>query len=249
MPEVIVIGSGLGGLTCACILLKNGYKVAVLEQGLQIGGCLQCFTRKGVKFETGMHFIGSAAPGQTMDRVMKYFGLGGKVRLSPLDTDGYNTIGIDGGQFRFANGNEAFIEQMAGYFPAEKDALARYVDIINRISSASTLSSLTSDRRDMAANTEYSTCSINNVLDSLFKDSLLKKVLIAAVVCCRTGQDAIFPACIHYGFLQSERIPDSGRKRLHGNRPRRQHQEYGRTDIHRKESGENSLQRQQGNRC
>lgn len=178
MPKVIVIGSGLGGLTCACILLKNGYKVSVLEQGLQIGGCLQCFSRKGAKFETGMHFIGSAAPGQTMDRVMRYFGLGGKVRLSSLDTDGYNTIGIDGGQFRFANGNEAFIEQMAGYFPAEKDALVRYVGIISRISSASTLSSLTSDRRDMAANTEYSTRSINNVLDSLFKDSLLKKVLI-----------------------------------------------------------------------
>lgn len=178
MPEVIVIGSGLGGLTCACILLKNGYKVTVLEQGMQIGGCLQCFSRKGVKFETGMHFIGSAAHGQTMDRIMRYFGLDGKVRLNPLDTNGYNTIDIDGGQFRFANGNEAFIEQMAAYFPSEKDALVKYVDIVNRIASASTLSSLTSDSRDMAANTEYSTRSINDVLDSLFKDSLLKNVLI-----------------------------------------------------------------------
>ena len=178
MPEVIVIGSGLGGLTCACILLKNGYKVTVLEQGMQIGGCLQCFSRKGIKFETGMHFIGSAAHGQTMDRIMRYFGLDGKVRLNPLDTNGYNTIDIDGGQFRFANGNEAFIEQMAAYFPSEKDALVKYVDIVNRIASASTLSSLTSDSRDMAANTEYSTRSINDVLDSLFKDSLLKNVLI-----------------------------------------------------------------------
>ena len=64
--KVIVIGSGLGGLTCAYILLRNGYDVTVLEQGAQPGGCLQCFSRRGVKFETGMHFIGSAAPGQTM---------------------------------------------------------------------------------------------------------------------------------------------------------------------------------------
>ena len=33
MSEVVVIGSGLGGLTCAFILQKNGYDVTVLEQG------------------------------------------------------------------------------------------------------------------------------------------------------------------------------------------------------------------------
>ena len=75
MSKVIVIGAGLGGLTCGYILQKNGYDVTVLEQGTQIGGCLQCFYRKGAKFETGMHFIGSALPGQTMHSVMKYFDL------------------------------------------------------------------------------------------------------------------------------------------------------------------------------
>lgn len=177
MSEVVVIGSGLGGLTCAFILQKNGYDVTVLEQGVQAGGCLQCFSRKGVKFETGMHFIGSAAPGQTMHRLMRYFGLADTVRLSPLDSTGYNTVGLSGQEFRFANGREAFIERMSRYFPSEKDALAKYMDIIRRIASASTLSSLTSAGRDMAANTEYQTRAMNEVLDSLFKDDLLKKVL------------------------------------------------------------------------
>ncbi len=177
MSEVVVIGSGLGGLTCAFILQKNGYDVTVLEQGAQAGGCLQCFSRKGVKFETGMHFIGSAAPGQTMYRLMRYFGLADTVRLSPLDSTGYNTVGLSGQEFRFANGREAFIEQMSQYFPSERDALAKYMDIIRRIASASSLSSLTSAGRDMAANTEYQTRAMNEVLDSLFKDDLLKKVL------------------------------------------------------------------------
>ena len=177
MSEVVVIGSGLGGLTCAFILQKNGYDVTVLEQGAQAGGCLQCFSRKGVKFETGMHFIGSAAPGQTMYRLMRYVGLADTVRLSPLDSTGYNTVGLSGQEFRFANGREAFIEQMSQYFPSERDALAKYMDIIRRIASASSLSSLTSAGRDMAANTEYQTRAMNEVLDSLFKDDLLKKVL------------------------------------------------------------------------
>lgn len=176
MCDVIIIGSGLGGLTCGYILQKNGYHVTILEQGAQLGGCLQCFSRGGAKFETGMHFIGSALPGQTMDRLMHFFEMD-QVKLSQLDTDGYNTISVDGGIFRYANGREAFIEQMASYFPSQKDALVRYMDIIGRIAAASTLSSLTSEERDMAANNEYQLRSMNEVIDGLFSDELLKKVI------------------------------------------------------------------------
>ncbi len=176
--KIVIIGSGLGGLSCGYILQRNGYDVTILEQGMQIGGCLQCFVRKGAKFETGMHFIGSAAEGQTMDKVLHYLELTNDLKLSSLDPLGYNTIALAGQQFQFANGKEAFIERMASYFPKEKDALRKYVDIVNRIASASTLTSLTSQERDMAANTEYQTRSINEVLDSLFTDPLLKNVLV-----------------------------------------------------------------------
>lgn len=175
--KVIIIGSGLGGLSCGYILQKNGYDVTILEQGVQIGGCLQCFYRHGAKFETGMHFIGSAAPNQTMNRIMKYFGLS-SIQLSELDRNAYNTIHLVGENFKFANGKEEFIEQMASYFPSQKDSLNKYIDIINRIASASTLNSLTSEHRDLAANTKYQMLSINSVLDELFTDRLLKHVLV-----------------------------------------------------------------------
>lgn len=178
MSKVIIIGSGLGGLSCGYILQKNGYDVTILEQGIQIGGCLQCFSRKGAKFETGMHFIGSAAPGQTMDRIFRYFGLNKDVTLSELDPEAYNTVCLAGERFRFARGREAFIEQMSSYFPHEKDALVKYTGIIDRIAAASTLNSLTSSDRDLAASTEYLTLSINEVMDSIFKDDLLKNVLV-----------------------------------------------------------------------
>ena len=175
--KVIIIGSGLGGLTCGFILQRNGYDVTILEQGHQIGGCLQCFTRQGVKFETGMHFIGSAAEGQTMHRMMKFLNLT-DVKLSPLDPNGYDTIVLAGETYRFANGREAFLEQMSSYFPKEKDNLRRYLDLVARIASASTLNSLTSQERDLAANTNYQTRSINEVLEELFHDEMLRNVLV-----------------------------------------------------------------------
>ena len=48
--KVIIIGSGLGGLSSGVFLAKAGYDVTILEQSARIGGCLQCFMRKGVKF-------------------------------------------------------------------------------------------------------------------------------------------------------------------------------------------------------
>ena len=177
MSKVIIIGSGLGGLTCGFILQKNGYDVTVLEQSQQIGGCLQCFSRQGVKFETGMHFIGSAAEGQTMNRLMNFLCLT-DIELSSLDPKGYDTIALAGEMFRFPNGRDAFVEQMSSYFPKEKDNLKHYIDLVARIASASTLNSLTSEERDLAMNTEYQTRSINDVLEGLFRDEMLRNVLV-----------------------------------------------------------------------
>lgn len=177
MKKCIIIGSGLGGLSCGVMLARNGYDVTVLEQGSQIGGCLQCFKRSGVKFETGMHFIGSASPGQTLNKLMRYLRLD-DVNLSQLNPTAYDVVSLHGDQFKFANGKEAFIEQMGGYFPTEKDNIVMYYDIIERIAQASSLHSLRHAENDMVVNTFYQTISINEVLDDLFQDELLKNVLV-----------------------------------------------------------------------
>lgn len=175
--KCVIIGSGLGGLSCGVILARNGYDVTILEQHFQIGGCLQCFSRKGVKFETGMHFIGSASPGQTLNKLMRFLSLD-NVNLSQLDTSAYDIVSLAGERFRFANGREGFIDGMAQYFPNEKDNLVRYYDIIERVAQASSLHSLRYAENDVVVNTFYQTVSIDDVMDSIFNDDLLKNVLV-----------------------------------------------------------------------
>lgn len=168
----------MGGLTTAYILQKNGCEVTVLEQGAQIGGCLQCFMRKGVKFETGMHFIGSADKGQIMDQMMEYFGLHGNVSLSALDPERYNVIRIGGDSFEYPVGREAFMERMGGYFPHQKDSLAQYLDAVDKVCAASSVEAILGQATAHNLDTEYHSRSIDDVLGSLISDPLLKDVLM-----------------------------------------------------------------------
>lgn len=176
--SVIIIGSGLGGLSTGVILAKNGYKVTVLEKGAQPGGCLQCFMRKGAKFETGMHFIGSAAQGQTLNRLMKYLEIADDVKLSRLDTNGYDVVALGGKLYKFANGREAFVRQMTEYFPNQHDNLVKYFDTVETIAQASSLHSLKYAETDLAVNTSYQLQSVNDVIDSIITDPTLAKVLV-----------------------------------------------------------------------
>ena len=176
--KVVIIGSGLGGLSCGVVLAKNGYDVTVLEQGAQVGGCLQCFTRRGAKFETGMHFVGSASEGQVLDRLMRYLEIRKDVRLSKLDEAGYDVVSLEGQRFEFANGREAFIEKMSRYFPHQHDNLIRYYDLVEKVAGASSLHSLKYAESDAAVSMEYQLRSINNVIDEVITDPLLAKVLV-----------------------------------------------------------------------
>ncbi len=53
--DIVVAGSGLGGLTGANILARNGYKVLLAEQHFQLGGLATCFRRKQHVFDVALH--------------------------------------------------------------------------------------------------------------------------------------------------------------------------------------------------
>ena len=53
--DVIVVGSGLGGLTAANIMARNGYRVLLAEQHFQLGGLATYFRRKHHIFDVALH--------------------------------------------------------------------------------------------------------------------------------------------------------------------------------------------------
>ena len=116
--QVVVIGSGLGGLECAYILAKAGMQVTVLEKEHQVGGCLQTFHRGGQLFDTGLHYVGGLGEGQSLRPLFDYFGLM-DLPWKRMDEDCFDEIIIGDKHFAFAQGHEHFVDTLAASFPAQ----------------------------------------------------------------------------------------------------------------------------------
>ena len=84
--DIIIIGSGLGGLECGAILSKEGYNVCVLEKNELFGGCFQTYRRKGHLLDTGIHYIGSLDEGQVMNQFFRYVGIMDHLKVAYMIT-------------------------------------------------------------------------------------------------------------------------------------------------------------------
>lgn len=205
MKKCVVIGSGLGGLSCGYILSKNGYDVTILEQGEQLGGCLQCFRRDGALFETGMHYIGASEPGQSLNTIWHYLGLNKNVELQRLNPYGYDVISFKGEHYNFANGKEEFVNSLATHFPNSRDELNNYYDLIKLVASSSAMHSLSNDI-DININAEYQLRSVNEVVNKTISDPILRDVLVGNLILYAGVKDKTpfsTHALINDSFLQS----------------------------------------------
>ena len=82
--DFIVIGSGMGGLTTASLLAKDGHSVLVLEAALAIGGCSSSYFRKGYIFESGATTLIGFDDHQPLKKLEETLGITiPKVKLNP----------------------------------------------------------------------------------------------------------------------------------------------------------------------
>lgn len=131
--DIIIIGSGLGGLECGAILSKEGFNVCVLEKNELFGGCFQTYKRKGRLLDTGIHYIGSLDEGQVMNQYFRYFGIMDKLAVKRMDEASFDRVFYKNKIYDHAMGHERFIETLCQSFPHERENMIRYVDKIKAV--------------------------------------------------------------------------------------------------------------------
>jgi all-trans-retinol 13,14-reductase len=126
--DIIVIGSGIGGLTAAAALAKRGRRVLVLEQHTQLGGLTQVFHRHGYSFATGVHYIGGVGdqpgPEGMFGRLLRLLS-DGRLRFSSVGSP-YDIVRLPGMEFPIEAPFEAFRARLVATFPDETASIDQF---------------------------------------------------------------------------------------------------------------------------
>jgi phytoene dehydrogenase-like protein len=124
--KVLIIGSGVGGLSTGIILAGLGYEVTVLEKNRDAGGLLRSYGRSGIQCATGVHYLGSLDSGQVLRTFFDYLGVSDSIPLSRMGEDGvvdrylFDRPESHPSHFDFPASIDAYESNLLQVFPAEK---------------------------------------------------------------------------------------------------------------------------------
>ena len=123
--DVIVIGSGIGGLACASALSRVGHKVLVLERHFVPGGLTQTFSRHGFTWDVGVHYLGEMGPEDLGRRVLDWLS-GGTIAFASVGPV-YDTMHFpDGFEFQYARPKEALERELKDRFASSSADIDAY---------------------------------------------------------------------------------------------------------------------------
>lgn len=121
--DVAVIGAGLGSLTCAVELARQGLAVRVFEQHRVPGGYAHTFKRRGYTFDVSLHHIGGLDPGAMTHGILQSQGVLDKLRLHRRQS--LFRAELPDLTVVLPNGAQEVVEELSRLFPGERAGIER----------------------------------------------------------------------------------------------------------------------------
>lgn len=184
--DIIVIGSGIGGLTFASLMAQMQHKrVLILERHFKLGGFTHAFSRPGgYTWDVGLHYVGNMRKGE-LGRQLFDLITGGAVEWTKMPSPFERFVYPD---FTFAvpDDRKAYQQALLAQFPKEQVAIRQYFKDLEKLGQwftryvmqqAGVTPLLTLPMRLAAAPDQLALLTTKAYLDQRFHDPRLKALL------------------------------------------------------------------------
>ncbi len=191
--DVVVIGAGIGGLTCANYLAKAGAKVVLIEKHHTVGGCASSFIKGKYYFDAAAHSLGSCRPEGQIGKLLDDLNLREKLNLIRCDPS--DVVITDNREVFFFNEIERTLNELQTHFPNEASAISNFVKYVIRTDA-------------LRLYVELKEKTFAELLNSYFNDWELKSVF--SILLGNIGLPSSMASALTAVFLYREYIFDGG---------------------------------------
>lgn len=129
--DVIVIGAGLGGLTCGALLAKKGLKTLIFEQHSLPGGYCTSFKRNGFTFDSAVHFVEGLGKKGRFYQILKELRIEKKLGTCKLDPL-YRVI-YPNRSIHVPAKLDEYIELLSTEFPSEEESIYKFFNTVEKL--------------------------------------------------------------------------------------------------------------------
>ena len=129
--DVIVIGAGMAGLTCGCLLAKEGLRVLMIERNQKVGGCCSSFQKDGFSFDLSVQSMGECQRGGRVWRLLKRLDLLDQIRFIPLEPA--REYHFPDRRVSQSSHLETHIENLSSLFPDERRGIEQVYSVLKNI--------------------------------------------------------------------------------------------------------------------
>jgi all-trans-retinol 13,14-reductase len=212
--NIVIIGSGVGGLSAGIILSLLNYSVTIVEKNPLSGGLLRSYRRGGIDCPVGVHYVGALGAQEPLGKMFRILGISVEELFYRMEQGGIiDRYIFDDFVFDLPASIDAFEKSLKSTFPAETAALDVILKNLREIARRMLDPSFLLNQGDPFQNMDFFQ-PMGELLDKLEASAGLRAVL--AVPCQLIGVELVeCPVIFHHmvmaGYLFSSwRLKESG---------------------------------------
>jgi len=214
--NIVIIGSGVGGLSAGIILSLLNFQVTVVEKNPLPGGLMRSYRRSGFDCPVGVHYVGALGKNELLGKMFHVLGIPVDELFIPMGQEGIiDRYIFDDLIFELPTSIEALEKSLKSAFPEETTSLNIIMKNLREISRRMIDPSFLLNQGDPFQNMDYYQ-SMGEFLDTLQVSAGLRAVL--SVPCQLIGVPlndcpVIFHHMVLAGYLFSSwKLKESGSK-------------------------------------